>query len=313
MKFVKPMIKALFSQASKGLLLLSLAGCSQTLINVTPRIAQRNPSNMYRFTTRCNVVPEKVIPDTFQLDLIIDGERHPLQKETLTPGFYFYDHAMNADRTNAKYYFELNYQQNNRGKLRNYVVKTPLSEFEIQERCCFCLDNERGPIGAEMRVLGRGFSEGDRVILGEYNTCTSYVSENVLSFQIPPVIAGKTYPVYTLCNGDKNFVGNLLVDNSRFSVDPKSLELSKGEKTDLLIETSCALNVDLYVNVTTDVPDSVIMPEVRIPAGESSVHVTIEGGEPGKGSLFIAAQGFDEIEVPIQVTGDVSEDEKEEE
>ena len=310
MKCVKPMIKAIFSQASKGLLLLSLAGCSQTLTNVTPQIAQRNPSNMYRFTTRCNVDPGKVIPGSFQIDLIIDGERHPLQMETLTPAFYFYDHTMSMDRTNAKYYFELNYQQNNRGKLKNFVVKTPLSEFQIQERCCFCLDNERGPVGAEMKVLGRGFSEGDRVILGEYNAPTSYISENVLSFQIPPVIAGKTYPVYTLCNGDKNFVGNLLVDNSRFSVEPKSLELSKGEKTDLLIEASCTLNTDLYVNVTTDIPDSVIMPEVRIHAGESSTHVTIEGGESGKGSLFIAAQGFDELEVPIQITDELEEEEK---
>ena len=70
------MIKALFSQTSKGLLLLSLAGCSKTLTNVTPQIAQRNPSNMYRFTTRCNVDPAKVIPGSFLLDLIIDGERH---------------------------------------------------------------------------------------------------------------------------------------------------------------------------------------------------------------------------------------------
>lgn len=311
MKFVKPMIKALFSQSGKGLLLLSLAGCSKTLTNVTPQIAQRNPSNMYRFTTRCNVDPAKVIPGSFLLDLIIDGERHPLKAEELTPAFYFYDHTMTADRTNAKYYFELNYQQNNRGKLKNYTVKTPLSEFQIQERCCFCLDNERGPVGAEIKVLGRGFSEGDRIILGEYNAPTSYVSDNVLSFQIPPVVAGKTYPVYTLCNGDKNFVGNLLVDNSRFSVDPKSLELSKGEKTDLLIEASSTLSTDLYVNVTTDVPDSVIMPEVRIPAGENSAHVTIEGGEPGKGSLFISAQGFDELEVPIQVADEATEDDAE--
>ena len=304
------MIKALFSQASKGLLLLSLAGCSQTLTNVTPQIAQRNPSNMYRFTTRCNVDPARVIPGSFQLDLIIDGERYPLKSELLTPAFYFYDHTMTADRTNAKYYFELNYQQNNRGKLRNYVAKTPLSEFQIQERCCFCLDNERGPVGAEIKILGRGFSEGDRVILGEYNATTSYISENVLSFQIPPVIAGKTYPVYVLCSGDKNFVGNLLVDNSRFSVDPKSLEISKGEKTDLLIETTCTLNADLYVSVTTDIPDSIIMPEVRIHAGESSTHVTVEGGEPGNGSLFITAQGFEELEVPVQVSEDATEEEE---
>lgn len=311
MNSVKPMIKTLFSHATQGLFLLSLVGCSKTLTNVTPQVAQRNPSNMYRFTTQCNVNPNKVIPDSFQLDLIIDGERHPLQSEALTPAFYFYDHTLGADRTNAKYYFELNYQQNNRGKLRSYVKKTPLFDFEIQERCCFCLDNERGPIGAEMKILGRGFSEGDRVILGEYNTPTSFVSENVLSFQIPPVVAGKTYPVYTICNGDKNFVGNLLVDNSRFSVDPKTLELNKGEKADLLIEISCTLNTDLYVNVTTDIPDSIIMPEVRIPGGETSVQVSIEGGEPGQGSLFISAQGFDEIEVPVHVAGDDTAEPKE--
>jgi hypothetical protein len=58
----------------------------------------------------------------------------------------------------------------------------------------------------------------------------------------------------------------------------------------------------LLVNVTTDVPHSVIMPEVIIPAGQNSVSVSIQGGEPASGSLFVGAAGKGEITVPVSVT-----------
>jgi hypothetical protein len=65
----------------------------------------------------------------------------------------------------------------------------------------------------------------------------------------------------------------------------------------------------LCINVTTDIPNSVIMPEVRLATGEDSATVAIEGGEPGKGHLYVSAQGFDELTVPIEVIGEKREGE----
>ena len=301
MKINKPMLKTFFLRSTSSAVLLGLAGCAQTLTNITPEVAQRNPSNLYRFTTQCNVLETKVVPGSFDLNLVIDGEKHALKSEALTPAFFYYDHILDAERTEAKYYFELKYQLNNRGKVRNYSAKTALATFKIEERCCFCLDNERAPVGSSIKILGRGFTAGDRVIVGEYNAVTSFESENVLKFIIPPVIAGKAYPVYAICNDQKTFVSNLLIDNSRFFIEPDSVELEKGEKVSFTVETNAPVATDLYVNVTTDIPNSVIMPEVVIKAGEMSATVEIEGGDAGKGSLFVSAQGFDEVKIPIEV------------
>ena len=57
------------------------------------------------------------------------------------------------------------------------------------------------------------------------------------------------------------------------------------------------------LDVTTDIADSVIMPEVIVPAGQTSVTVSIEGGRPGTGSLFLKGFVAGEVNVPVAVTG----------
>lgn len=312
MKVKSPMLKKFFSQGGKWLLLLSLAGCAQTLTNVTPSVVQRNPSNRYRFTTQCNVLENKVIPGSFKLGLVIDGKEYPLQPEALTPTFFYYDHILGVDRSEAKYYFVLNYQKNYRGRLKDCVAKTPLANFKIQECCCFSLDCERAPVGADVKILGRGFMNGDRVFVGEYGSVTACESENVLSFEVPQVMCNKSYPVYCLHNNEKVFVGNIWVDSNCFTVEPTSIDLMQGDQVNFTVSLSSPLNYDLNVNITTDIPNSVIMPELKIEAGESSATVTIEGGEGGKGHLFVSAQGFEEQEIPIEVEGDDQEEDDDE-
>ena len=43
------------------------------------------------------------------------------------------------------------------------------------------------------------------------------------------------------------------------------------------------------------------MPEVIIPGGARSVSVTVEGGAPGTGYLYMEAAGFGAVQVPIRV------------
>jgi hypothetical protein len=59
----------------------------------------------------------------------------------------------------------------------------------------------------------------------------------------------------------------------------------------------------LVLDITTDVPASVIMPEVLIPAGARSVNVVVEGGKPGSGTIYVRAPGFGEASVAITVSG----------
>ena len=48
--------------------------------------------------------------------------------------------------------------------------------------------------------------------------------------------------------------------------------------------------------------ESVIMPEVIVPQGQTSVTVTVEGGKPGNGNLYLRGFGTGEITVPVTVT-----------
>jgi hypothetical protein len=55
------------------------------------------------------------------------------------------------------------------------------------------------------------------------------------------------------------------------------------------------------LDVTTNIPESVIMPEVVIPQGQSSISVPVKGGRDGIGKLFIKGYSNADITVPITV------------
>jgi len=50
------------------------------------------------------------------------------------------------------------------------------------------------------------------------------------------------------------------------------------------------------------VPESVIMPEVIVPQGQTAVTVMVTGGKPGNGSLFLKGYGAGEVTVPVSVS-----------
>jgi hypothetical protein len=43
------------------------------------------------------------------------------------------------------------------------------------------------------------------------------------------------------------------------------------------------------------------MPEVIVPEGQTTASVTVEGGKPGSGSLFLKGYGSGEVSVPVTV------------
>ena len=83
---------------------------------------------------------------------------------------------------------------------------------------------------------------------------------------------------------------------------PNRLELKSGERKVLaFILEHPAPSDGLEVLVTTNIPESIIMPEVFIPGEARTVNIPIIGGEAGIGSLYVKGQGLPEIEVAISV------------
>ena len=54
-------------------------------------------------------------------------------------------------------------------------------------------------------------------------------------------------------------------------------------------------------DLTTDIPNSIIMPEVLIPEGARTVSATIEGDKVGSGHLYINAKGLPELVIPVTI------------
>ena len=90
-----------------------------------------------------------------------------------------------------------------------------------------------------------------------------------------------------------------------FSVEvlpSEAITLTVDQETVLLFSIdSTAPEGGVVIPVTTDIPESVIMPEVIIPEGDQTVQVTIKGGIPDSGNLFISPTGAEEIILPITI------------
>jgi hypothetical protein len=151
-------------------------------------------------------------------------------------------------------------------------------------------------------VLGRGFSPQDTIYLDNVPARTAYESPNSLSFFVPAVEPGRNYQVQVSGASGSNAVGTFRVDASSLTVFPTALTLRTGESQSLTFTLpNPAPAGGLLLDVTTDVPDSVIMPEVVVPAGSTTVTVTVQGGRAGQGSLFLKGFGVGEVTVPITV------------
>src|SRR5690606_29899422 len=102
---------------------------------------------------------------------------------------------------------------------------------------------------------------------------------------------GRSYQVRVSGVNSSQPVGTFRVDAVNLTVSPGSLHLRSGETQALTFTLpTSAPTGGLLLDATTDIPESIIMPEVVVPAGSNTVTVQVTGGQPGTGSLFL--QGF---------------------
>jgi hypothetical protein len=118
---------------------------------------------------------------------------------------------------------------------------------------------------------------------------------------VPVVETGQSYRLRIVGPAGELAAGNFRVDAGNVSVSPGSLVLRPNEQVALTFNLpSPAPAGGMLIEVTTDIPSSIVMPEVMIAPGQSHATVLVTGGKPGTGSLYFKSSAG-EISIPVTV------------
>jgi len=295
--------RRIFPGLAVTLCLLFLAGCNITITNLTPEQLRENPSQLYTITTRVTPTSRDLDRSSIQVSAVIDGQDQPMRKGTLAGDVYEYDYPLPAGRDEAAYYILVRYRFNTSAPTAHYEAYSQVFHFKVVRRYALPLEVNRGPVGARVSVLGGGFSPQDVVYLGTAPARTVYESPSALSFFVPPVDPNRNYNVAVSGGGSTLSAGVFRADASGVTVTPSALTLRSGEQQTLEFTIpGTAPQGGLLLDVTTDVPESVIMPEIVVPEGSNNVVITVQGGKPGAGALYLKGFGQGEITIPVSVT-----------
>ena len=286
---------------------LVLSGCAKSVKNLTPSEFPENPSNIYTLSVE---IREKndlgVVNGSLRPKVVIDGEARVMSPSPLGDKIWDYEYKMPSGRRNAVYYFDIEYEVYTAKSTKIKSITLPkdgLLKFTLINRYVVTLESNRAPVGSKIALIGRGFSPSDKVFVGGQLANSEYHSPNALSFFVPSIPAGNSYNVTLSEDSGELMVGSFRVDSAQMQVLPTSVDVSSGARSTLIFSIPVAApSGGLAVEITTNIPDSVILPEVTIPAGAKSVSVPLEGGTPGIGVLYVETPGYSPLEVPIQVS-----------
>lgn len=297
---ISPARKILVWLGSLAFLAL-LAGCETvTLTNLTPSSMPENPSQIYTFSLR--VTPRTNTVSGISPRIVVDGQTYPMKPSPLGQGIYDFEYQLPAGRDAVAYYFLVNYNIEGNNIATRQEAYTDVEKVDIVRRYVLSLEVNRGPVGARVSVLGRGFTPQDTIAFNGTPTRTQFESPNALSFFVPPLEPNRNYNVTVNSIAGDSPVGTFRIDPSSVTVTPSTLTMRTGERQILTFTLpNAAPPGGMLLDVTTDVPESVIMPEVVVPQGQTYVSVTVEGGKPGSGNLFLKGFGSGEVTIPVTV------------
>lgn len=291
--------------------LMLLAGCETvTLTNLTPPSMAENPSQIYTFSLRITPRTNTVPPHSIFPHIVIDGKSFDMKLSPVGEGIYEFEYQLPGGREQVAYYFLVNYTVEGNAVQSPKEAYTDVLNVKIARRYVLQLEVNRGPAGARVSVVGRGFTSQDTIAFNGTPAPTVMDSSNALSFHVPAMPPGRNYQVTLVSPAGNSPVGTFRIDAGgtaavpAVTVFPTSLNLRTGQQQILTFSLpSPAPQRGILLDVATDIPDSVIMPEVVVPPGSVSVSINVEGGKPGTGSLFIKGFGPGEITVPVTVSG----------
>lgn len=285
--------------------LLLLAGCETvTLTNLTPPTMPENPSQIYTFSLRVTPRTRTVADNSVDPHIVVDGRSYTMKKAGLGEGIYEFEYQLPAGREQVAYYYLVNYTVDGSSGPMNREAYTDVTTAKVVRRYVMKLEVNRGPVGSRISVLGRGFTPQDTVLFNGQAVRSVFESSTSMSFFVPALEANKNYNVSIASTAGNSPVGTFRIDPSNVSVSQTSMTLRTGERQTLTFSVPNPAPVGgTLLDITTDIPESVIMPEVIVPQGAVSTTVTVQGAKPGTGSLFLKGYGAGEVTINVTVTG----------
>lgn len=294
-----------FALTAIALASLFFAACS-SITNITPDTVPENPSRTYTLSMSAYINDGSIIQKSIDPIVVIDGTPRKMKAVSELEGkrFYEYEYTMPTDRQEAKYYFTLKYKSDmgSNGIVEKQIFSRDVYKLQPATRYVMSLQYDRGPVGAVIPVLGRGFDKLDKVYIGGVLADTKCISRTTLNFTVPSLQAGQSYDVEVRNNVTSIWVGQFRIDSGNLLVSPAQINIESGESLNMVFDLGFkAPEGGFEIDVKTNIPSSIVMPEVVVPTGKSSVVVPVKFTVPAKGALYINAKGFNEKIVPISV------------
>ncbi|MDR3143975.1 MAG: hypothetical protein LBT64_00550 [Puniceicoccales bacterium] len=285
---------------------LAATGCSSIIRNDTPRHLPQNSSEIYTLVMHVDNNGIYMMPNSCSARIIVDDEIHEM--EHCNACGFAYDYKRPPDKFNSTYCYEIDYRTKVNGKVRNKFERSIPYNLFITNRYVVGFETNRGVPGATETLLGRGFEAEDRIEIGGITCKTAFVSPNSLSFIIPLTGRSGDHRARLVSNGGDIGLGDFRIDSLPLSVSADSISLAVGERMNFSVSVAVEAPEDgIQISVTTNIPDSIIMGDIVIPAGAKSASAAIHGGADGAGMLYISAGGFDELKIPIEVVASGAE------
>lgn len=300
-------IKAIRNSLLLAGILVLFAGCNSVFQDYTPERIPENPSGIYTFSFTANIPKGNRIEGSERAEITINGVSYPMQRLSQDDLTFTYDYKMPPGVAEARYYYTVYWDYNATNGVKEatrYSTQETGKVFHARliNRYPIQLVNDRGPAGSRIPIVGSGFSPQDVVLVGGVEAATTVHSANSLEFTVPAMPSGVPYPVTLRTGGGDLAAGNFKVDEATLRIQPMSLSLASGSTDFLIIELDNPAPLGgLYVDAQTDIPGSLIMPEIIIPEGSRSVNVNVTGGEAGNGVLVLTVPGFGPVELPVTV------------
>lgn len=283
----------------------SIAALNAELVinNITPTDLRKNPSDIYTINVEVSPMCVDIHKDSIKPFIVIDGKTHPMTKNSAQTNNYSYDFKMPSGANVARYYVYVDYATTVFEDKKERSVKSPLYDMHLINRYPSALDVNRGPVGSLITISGRGFANSDKILFNQIEAETDYVSDNLIKFKVPVLPGDKSYEVKLQGNKGLLSIGEFKIDSSNIVVDHERISLKSHERTTIAFEIENPAPLGgIELDITTNVPESIIMPEIIIPAGSKRATVVIEGGRPSDGQLYVSANGFRELTIPLLVS-----------
>ena len=215
-----------------------------------------------------------------------------------------YDYEPPSKKLLVSFYYVLDYLIRHKDKAP--VLKQIISDIhraQLPDSIKLQLERKRAAVDTKVTLYGDQFTDQDRVLIDGTPCETTFISSKELQFLVPEIKPSFGYPVKVFTPRGMADAGTLQVDAANpLRVLPKELKLKTGQPQALVLMLNYpAPYGGLNIDVTTDIPDSIVMPKILIPERSRTVSATIEGKYISNGNLFIKAGNLPEIVVPVTI------------